>query len=97
MLNNIFSLALWDPPNSLAQNSYTLNYNLFITGLVEALVDSAADGDFDVRGAIFKSVVDIGRRKHGQVLEILHDYLSKHKKVGVAAPIKVLAMYHEIL
>ena len=54
------------------------------TGLTEALVDAAADKDDDVREGITKSIVDIGRKKHAQVLAILHSYLSKRNKVGVA-------------
>lgn len=53
-------------------------------GLTEALVDAAADKDDDVRDSITKSIVDIGRKKHTQVLTILHNYLSKRNKVGVA-------------
>lgn len=53
-------------------------------GLTEALVDSAADKDDEVRDSIYKSIVDIGRKKHAQVLTILHNYLSKRNKVGVA-------------
>ena len=51
---------------------------------MEALVDSAADKDQSVRESIYKSVIDIGRKKYVQVLDILHTYLSKHNKVGVA-------------
>ena len=47
-------------------------------------MDAAADKDGEVRDSITKSIVDIGRRKHGQVLVILHNYLSKRPKVGVA-------------
>lgn len=54
------------------------------TGLLDALVDSAADREESVRESIFKSVVDIGRKKHGKVLEVVYSYLSKHSKVGVA-------------
>ncbi len=54
-------------------------------GLTEALVDAAADKDDDVRDSISKSIVDIGRKKHSQVLTILHNYLSKRNKVGVAS------------
>ena len=54
-----------------------------LAGLVEALVDSAADREESVRNSIFKSVVDIGRKKHSQVLEVINSYLSKHSKVCV--------------
>ena len=47
------------------------------------MVDAAADREEIVRDGIFKSVVDIGRRKHAQVLDVIHSYLSKHNKVGV--------------
>lgn len=47
-------------------------------------MDAAADREETVRDSIFKSVVDIGRRKHPQVLDVIHSYLSKHNKVGVA-------------
>lgn len=59
-------------------------FNVGIAGLTEALVDAAADKDNSVRESIFKSIVDIGRKKHSQVLNILHGYLSKRNKVGVA-------------
>ena len=55
------------------------------TGLIEALVDSAADREESVRGSIFKSIVDIGRKKHAQVLDVMHSYLSKHNKVSLYA------------
>ena len=57
--------------------------SLAALGLIEALVDCAADREESVRESIFKSVVDIGRKKHGQVLETVHTYLSKHNKVSV--------------
>jgi len=69
---------------------------LFI-GLTEALVDSAADKDEDVRDNIAKSIVDIGRRKHGQVLEILHNYLSKRPKVGVAEDVLAAVLQRDIV
>lgn len=53
------------------------------TGLIEALVDSAADREESVRDSIFKSIVDIGRKKHAQVLDVMQSYLSKHNKVSV--------------
>ena len=51
-------------------------------GLVEALVDGACDREAPARDAIFKSLADIGRRKHKVVLEITHSYLTKHNKVS---------------
>jgi hypothetical protein len=45
-------------------------------------VDSAADREEAVRDSVFKSVVDVGRKKHSQVLSALHSYLSKHNKVS---------------
>lgn len=53
----------------------------FLSGLTEALVDSVADREQSVRESIFKSIVDIGRKKHVQVLDVIHSYLSKHNKV----------------
>lgn len=50
-------------------------------GLVESLVDGACDREKVARDAIFKSLVDIGRRKHSVVLGITHGYLTKHNKV----------------
>lgn len=55
-------------------------------GLIEALVDCAADREESVRESIFKSIVDIGRKKHGVVLDSMHTYLSKHNKVGWVKP-----------
>lgn len=52
-------------------------------GLVESLVDGACDREQVARDAIFKSLVDIGRRKHNVVLGITHGYLTKHNKVPV--------------
>ena len=62
-----------------------LSLSLSLSGMLEALVDSAADREESVRESIFKSVVDVGRKKHTQVLDVLHSYLSKHSKVGVAS------------
>ena len=53
--------------------------------MIESLVDAACDREEDVRKAISKSLVDIGRRKHVTVLKICHTYLMKHNKVS--API----------
>lgn len=61
--------------------------NKIDAGLIEALVDSAADREESVRESIFKSIVDIGRKKHAEVLDVMHNYLSKHSKVGVAAEV----------
>lgn len=55
---------------------------VLLIGLTEALVDSAADREESVRESIFKSIVDLGRKKHSQVLDAIHGYLSKHNKVG---------------
>ena len=52
------------------------------TGLIEALVDVASDREDHAKEAIFKSLVDIGRRKHVSVLEISLAYLTKHNKVS---------------
>ena len=52
-----------------------------LAGIIEALVDAAYEKDDAARTAIFKSVVDIGRRKHVVVLTICHGYLQKHSKV----------------
>ena len=51
------------------------------SGIIEALVDAAYEKEDSARKAIFKSVVDIGRRKHVTVLTICHGYLQKHSKV----------------
>ena len=56
-------------------------FTLLPAGLVEALVDAANDRDDTVSDAVFKSVIDIGRRKHVTVLEICLAYLTKHNKV----------------
>ena len=52
------------------------------TGIVEALVDSAADKSEATRQAVAKALVDIGRKKHEIVLAICHSYLKKHSKVS---------------
>ena len=44
-------------------------------------MDAANDRDDTVSDAVFKSVLDIGRRKHVTVLEICLAYLTKHNKV----------------
>lgn len=44
-------------------------------------MDGACDRESLARDAIFKSLVDIGRRKFSSVLEITHGYLTKHNKV----------------
>ena len=46
------------------------------------MVDGACDREATARDAIFKSLADIGRRKHKVVLEITHSYLDKHNKVS---------------
>ena len=51
------------------------------TGIVESLVDSAADKSEAARHAVVKALVDIGRNKHVTVLGICHSYLKKHNKV----------------
>ena len=51
-------------------------------GIVEALVDSAADKSETTRHAVLKALVDIGRKKHNTVLAICHSYLKKHSKVS---------------
>ena len=54
---------------------------LRVAGIVEALVDSAADKSETTRRAVHKALVDIGRKKHHTVLGICHSYLKKHGKV----------------
>jgi len=49
--------------------------------MIEALVDAACDREEDVRSAISKSLVEIGRKKHVTVLKICHTYLMKHNKL----------------
>lgn len=44
-------------------------------------MDSASDKSETTRAAVFKAVVDIGRKKHSTVLRICHSYLKKHGKV----------------
>ena len=56
--------------------------NLAPKGMIEALVDAACDREEDVRSAISKSLVEIGRKKHVTVLKICHTYLMKHNKVS---------------
>ena len=50
-------------------------------GIIEALVDSASDKSEPTRRAVFKALVDIGRKKYSTVLRICHSYLKKHGKV----------------
>ncbi len=51
-------------------------------GLIEALVDAACDKEDSVSDSIFKSIVDIGRKKYVIVLERCLAYLTKHNKVS---------------
>ena len=57
--------------------------HVFFVGLVDALVDAASDREEEAREAIFKSLVDIGRKKYSTVLETMHGYLTKHSKVSL--------------
>lgn len=50
--------------------------------MIESLVDAACDREEEVRKAISKSLVDIGRRKYVTVLKICHTYLMKHNRVS---------------
>lgn len=83
-ISNDRSARLGGGDDSLAIASCTgllLHAHTHIAGLVEALVDSACDREGVARDAIFKSLVDIGRRRYNIVLEITHRYLAKHNKV----------------
>ena len=51
--------------------------------MIESLVDAACDREEEVRKAIAKSLVDIGRKKYVCVLKICHTYLMKHNRVSV--------------
>ena len=51
------------------------------TGVLDALVDAAADRNAQTRDSIFKSVVDIGAKRPNVVLKTCHTYLNKHNKV----------------
>ena len=48
-------------------------------------MDAACDREEEVRKAIAKSLVDIGRKKYVSVLKICHTYLMKHNKVSVCS------------
>lgn len=67
-----------------------------IEGLVEALVDSANDREEAARENIFKSIVDIGRRRHVVVLKICHGYLTKHNKLARGHRIIILQLLEKI-
>lgn len=56
---------------------------MYFVGILEALIGSAADRDDDAQSAIFKSLLDIGRKKHTLVLTTAHAFLAKHSKAGV--------------
>ncbi|XP_011410499.2 PREDICTED: maestro heat-like repeat-containing protein family member 1 [Amphimedon queenslandica] len=53
-----------------------------IEGILESLVAAAADREEDAATAIFKSLLDIGRKKHTLVLDTCHLYLVKHSKLS---------------
>lgn len=52
-----------------------------LSGILEALVSAAADREEEAATAIFKSLIDIGRKKHTLVLDTCHSFLVKHSKV----------------
>ena len=52
-----------------------------IVGILEALITAASDREEEAQKSIFKSVVDIGRKKHVLVLTTCHAFLVKHSKV----------------
>ena len=54
---------------------------VIVIGILEALIGAAADRDEDAQAAIFKSLLDIGRKKHTLVLGTTHAFLIKHSKV----------------
>ena len=59
----------------------TYRYTFLLAGIVDSLVDSAADKSEVTRRAVFKALVDIGRKKYTTVLKLCHSYLKKHGKV----------------
>lgn len=83
----VVSGAPWLSPRSKVGVSFRLCLQssskqvVSLAGIIESLVDAAYEKDDSARTAIFKSVVDIGRRKHVTVLTICHGYLQKHSKV----------------
>ncbi len=66
-------------------NTYSTN-QILNAGLIEALVDAACDKEGSVSDAIFKSIVDIGRKKYVIVLQRCLAYLTKHNKVSRVRP-----------
>ena len=66
-----------------SQNFFVFFIISYGAGIVESLVDSAADKSETSRHAVVKALVDIGRKKHVIVLGICHSYLKKHSKVMV--------------
>ncbi len=54
---------------------------LIVLGIIDSLIQSANDKSEEAQDAIFKSLVDIGRKKFSLVLGILHGFLLKHSKV----------------
>jgi hypothetical protein len=67
-----------------------------IEGIVEALVDSAADKSEATRQAVVKALVDIGRKKHATVLGICHSYLKKHSKLPRSHRIVLLQLLEKV-
>jgi hypothetical protein len=67
-----------------------------IEGIVEALVDSAADKSDAPRQAVAKALVDIGRKKHATVLGICHSYLKKHSKLPRSHRIVLLQLLEKV-
>ena len=54
---------------------------LCVSGIIDSLIGAANDREDVAQKAIFKSLVDIGRKKFSIVLNISHDFLVKHSKV----------------
>lgn len=59
----------------------TFHLIVLIVGILESLITAASDREEEAQKAIFKSVVDIGRKKHILVLTTCHAFLVKHSKV----------------
>ena len=83
---------LWDGCGQYACERYIVEkiVTCMITGIIDALIQSASDKNEEAQDAIFKSLVDIGRKKFSLVLGITHGFLLKHPKVFKLADITVI-------
>ncbi len=52
--------------------------------MVLALIASANDGDTSVKGAIAKSLLDIGKKQPNLVLSSCYDFIQKNQKVQLS-------------